>query len=139
MTSYATTDDVIALRGAMSADALERLNTILPICSAELRSIATKNGKDLNRMVFENEDVELMVKKGVVDASVNYYYSTENKEPIMTQFSQSAGGYTVSGTLANAGGAFYFPKQFLKDLGLKAQRVGTVEIFNNEFTERTDS
>lgn len=129
MISYATTDDVIAYKGSMSADALTRMPTILETCSAELRLIAKRQGKDLDAMIGADEDIALAVKKGVVDASVNYYNASESNEPIMTQFAQSAGGYSISGTLANAGNAFYFPKKFLKDVGLSIQKVGTIEVF----------
>lgn len=129
MTSYATIDDVIALRGAVSAEAATRLPKILEICSAELRLIAKNHGLNLDEMV-EDEDLAMAVKKGVCDASVNYYNATESNDPIMTQFSQSAGGYSISGTLANAGGAFYFPKKFLRDIGLAAQKVGVIEVFD---------
>ena len=130
MSSYATTDDVIALKGALPASTIERLPAILESCSAELRLVAKRNGKNLDEMISDDEDIALAVKKGVVDASMNYFYSSENKEPIMTQFSQAAGGYSFSGTLANAGGAFYFPKKFLRDIGLGTQRVGTIEVFD---------
>lgn len=129
MNNYATVDDVIAYRGALTPDAVERLGVILPACSAELRLVAKRMGKDLDVMV-EDEDVAILVKKGVVDASVNYYNSTESKDPIMSQFSQAAGGYSISGTLLNPGGSFYFPKKFLKDIGLSNQTVGTIEVFD---------
>ena len=130
MTSYATTDDVIAYKGAISADMMSRIGKILETCSAELRLIAKKQGKDLDQMIADDDDISVAVTKGVVDASVNYYYASENKEPIMSQFSQAAGGYSFSGTLANAGGAFYFPKKFLRDVGLYTQKVSTIEVFD---------
>ena len=130
MNSYATTDDVIAYKGAMSAETLERMEKILETCSAELRLLAKRQGKDLDQMIADDEDIAVVVTKGVVDSSVNYFYQSENKEPIMTQFSQAAGGYTVSGTYANPGGAFYFPKKFLKDIGLGNQHVGSIEVFD---------
>lgn len=130
MTSYATTNDVIAYRGPLTADAITRLNTILPACSAELRLVAKRQGKDLDEMIEADEDIALAVKKGVIDASANYYNSTQNNEPIMTQFSQAAGGYSISGTLGNPGGAFFFPKKFLKDIGLATQKIGCIEVFD---------
>lgn len=130
MISYATTTDVIAYRGPQSADTLERLTTILEACSAQLRLIAKNHGKNLDEMVNNDEDIALAVKKGVCDASVNYLNSTESNDPIMSQFSQSAGGYSISGTLTNVGGAFYFPKKFLKDIGLGSQYVGSIEVFD---------
>lgn len=136
MISYATTDDVIAYKGAISADMLARMPKILESCSAELRLIAKRQEKDLDQMIADDEDIAIAVTKGVVDSSVNYYYQSENREPIMTQFSQAAGGYSFSGTLANAGGAFYFPKKFLRDIGLFTQKVGTIEVFDYDFNDK---
>lgn len=135
MISYATTDDVIAYKGALPATAIERLPVILESCSAELRLIAKRLGKNLDEMIVD-EDIAIAVKKGVVDASLNYFYSSESKEPIMTQFSQAAGGYSFSGTLANAGGAFYFPKKFLRDIGLGTQKIGTIEVFDYAINDK---
>lgn len=136
MKSYATIDDVIAYRGPVSAGAMERLPLILESCSAELRLIATRQGKDLDEMIESNEDIGILVKKGVCDASANYFNSTENNDPIMSQFSQAAGGYSISGTLANPGGAFFFPKKFLRDIGLGSQQVGTIEVFDYDFCNK---
>lgn len=130
MNSYANTDDVIAFKGPQQAEVLERLENILPACSAELRLVAKRQGKNLDEMIENDDDVAYIVTKGVVDASMNYYYSSKNNEPIMSQFSQAAGGYSISGTLANPGGAFYFPKKFLKDIGLGCQKVGLIEVFD---------
>lgn len=133
MISYATVSDVIAYRGPLSADATSRLGVILETCSAELRLIAKRQSKDLDEIIDADEDIAIAVKKGVIDASVNYYNSTlDNGEPLMSQISQAAGGYSFSGTLANPGGAFYFPKKFLKDIGLGLQTVGKMEIFDYE-------
>lgn len=130
MKSYATTDDVIQYRGSLTPEQLERLPIILETCSAELRLIAKRSNKNLDSMIEADEDIAIAVKKGIIDASCNYYNASESNEPIMTQFSQSAGGYTVSGTISNPGGAFYFPKKFLKDIGLGNQLVSTIEVFN---------
>lgn len=130
MNSYANTDDVIAFKGPQTADAIARLNTILPACSAELRLIAKNQNKNLDNMIADDPDIELAVKKGIIDASMNYYYSSESKEPLMTQFSQAAGGYSISGTLTSPGGAFFFPKKFLKDIGLSCQKISTIEVFD---------
>ena len=138
MITYATTADVIAYKGSISADAIIQLGTILEACSAELRLVAKRQGKDLNKLIEDDEDVAIAVKKGVIDASINYYNANQNNDPLMSQFSQAAGGYSISGTLVNAGNAFYFPKRFLRDIGLATQKVGTMEIFDYEFAQRTD-
>lgn len=128
--SYATTTDVIALRGPQTTEALERLNTILPIVSAQFRVEAKGYGKDLDAMVRESEDLREVTKCLVVDASMNYYNSSASNEAPMTQFAESVGGYSVSGTFANVGGGLYSKKQWLKLLGVSRQKVGTIEPYD---------
>ena len=128
---YATTDDVIAFRGSLTAEELDRMPQILEACSSELRLVAKRQDKDLDALIEADDDVALAVKKGICDASVNYYNSTESQEPVMSQFSQAAGGYSFSGTLTNPGGGFYFPKKFLKDIGLNSQTVGIIEVYDS--------
>jgi hypothetical protein len=136
MNSYATTNDVIAYRGSLSPEEIGRMDVILETCSAELRAVARRCGKNLDEMLVDDEDLALMVKKGVVDASVNYLNSTVSRDPIMSQYSQAAGGYSISGTLVNPGGAFYFPKKFLKDIGLVVQKVSTIEVFDYDLCNK---
>ena len=54
--------------------------------------------------------------------------TSTNQEP-MTQFSQSAMGYTVSGTYLVAGGGLFIKKSELASLGLKRQRMGVLDIY----------
>lgn len=138
MTVYATIDDVIKYRGPQEAKTMDLLEAHLEGCSARLRMFAKKAGLDLDGLYEEDEDIALTVKIGVIDSVMNKLNSNSNNDPLMTQFSQAAGGYSVSGTLANVGGDYYFPKRFLKDLGLLRQTIGTIEVFDYEYAKRTD-
>ena len=57
--------------------------------------------------------------------------TSTNQEP-MTQFSQSAMGYTVSGTYLVAGGGLFIKKSELASLGLKRQRMGVLDIYGTQ-------
>jgi hypothetical protein len=46
----------------------------------------------------------------------------------MTQMSQSALGYSYSGTFLNPGGGLFIKKSELARLGLKKQRIGVVSL-----------
>lgn len=47
----------------------------------------------------------------------------------MTQMSQSAGGYSISGTYAASGARVSIWESEWKLLGLKGQRIGTIDFF----------
>lgn len=130
--NYATTADVIKYRpGLLDALTIEHIaEDIIPACSAALRIYAKQTGIDLDNLFEDDEDIRLLTSKAVVDASVNYLNATESNEPLMTQFTQSVGGYSVSGSYANVGQGFYFPKQVLRTLGIMRQKFSTVEVFD---------
>ena len=130
--NYATTSDVIKYRpGLLEALAVEHLvEDIIPTCSAALRVYAKQTGIDLDSLVEADEDIRLLTAKAVVDASINYMNATESNEPLMSQFTQSVGGYSVSGSYANIGQGFYFPKQALRTIGIMRQKVSAVEVFD---------
>lgn len=130
MNVYASTADVIKYRGPQEADTLERIKDILPACTAALRQYAKQAGIDLDKAVKEDDDISLLTRKAVVDSSFNYLNSLKNNDPLMTQFSQAAGGYSFSGTFANVGGGFYFPKSVLRTLGISRQRITTLEVWD---------
>lgn len=138
MKVYATTTDVIDLRGAQPTDILNRLDSILKKCSSNLRLYARQRGVDLDKLYDTDEDIQQIIIKGVVDSSYSYLNSTTSNLPAMSQFSESVGGYSISGTFVSVGGSFYFPKNFLKTLGLKNQRVGKIEVFNYGSDKRTE-
>ena len=50
----------------------------------------------------------------------------------MTQMSESALGYTVSGTYSNPGGGIFIKNAELKALGLLRQRYGMVDHFSTQ-------
>lgn len=137
MKVYAQINDVIKYRGPQTAQTLELLDAHLEGCSARLRLFATSRGVDLDDLYDNNEDIAIVVTERVVDSVMTKLTSNAGNEPLMSQFSQAAGGYSISGTLVNIGGDYYFPKRFLKDIGILKQNVGIIEVFDYESVKRT--
>ena len=54
--------------------------------------------------------------------------TSTNSEP-MIQSSESALGYSVSGTFLNPGGGLFIKKSELSRLGLKRQKIGVIELY----------
>lgn len=131
MTIYATTDDIISFGRSLTADELAVAEALLPIVSAQLRVEADKVGKDLDAMIAANEDLGLIAKSVTVDVTVRALNQSSNTEPAMSQVSQSAGGYSVSGTYLVPGGGIFIKRAELARLGLRRQKYGVMEIYGH--------
>ena len=126
MKSYATVQDVILLSGkSYTAEEQERIRAILPLVSDTLRAEAHKVGRDLDVMIAQDESLEGVAKLVAVDIVIRVMRQSLSGEPI-SQESQSALGYSWSGTYAVPGGgiASAIMKNDLKRLGLRRQRYG---------------
>lgn len=131
MSDFATVDDVIALKRALTAEEQERAAALIPIVCNSLRYEADKVGKDLDEMV-ENSDALASVAKSVtVDVVMRELMTSTNSEP-MTQFSESGLGYSVSGSYLVPGGGIFIKKAELKRLGLMRQRYGVIEFYGSQ-------
>lgn len=124
---YATVEDISKLWRPLSLEETERAEGLIPIVCARLRSEAKNVGKDLDSMIANDENLVYVAKQVTVDVVARALMTSTNSEP-MTQFSQSALGYTVSGTYLVAGGGLFIKKSELASLGLKRQRVGGIDF-----------
>lgn len=139
VTIYADTTDVISYRGPQPASVLEVLDAHLEGCSARLRLFARNSGVDLDELYTEDEDLQIVITERVVDSVISKIASNKGDDPLLSQFSQAAGGYSISGTFVNIGGDYYFPKAFLRDIGITRQKISTFEVFEYELPTRTDN
>ena len=131
MSDFATIQDIIDLWRTMTPQEQERAEKLLPIVSDSLREEAKKVGKDLDAMV-EGDSALLSVAKSVtVDVVARTLMTSTNSEP-MTQTSESALGYSVSGTYLVPGGGLFIKKSELARLGLRRQRYGVINFYGND-------
>ena len=70
-----------------------------------------------------------VVKSVVVDIVARTLMTSTEQEP-MTQFSQSALGYSVSGSYLVPGGGIFIKNAELKRLGFTKQRIGVIEFYD---------
>ena len=137
---YATVNDVKALWRDLTQDEAERANLLLPIISDELRLKAKAVGKDLDQMI-EREPLLASAAKEVTVSAVSRVIRQSTSGDVMSQESQSALGYTWSGTYAIPGGGIgnaIFPSD-LKRLGLKRQRYGVIEFYGQDTRDNSES
>ena len=126
--SYATVDDVTTLWRAMSADEQTRCEALLPVVSESLRQEARNVGRDLDEMIASEDVSEEVVKAVTVDVVARTLMTSTNQEP-MSQMSESALGYSVSGTFLVPGGGLFIKKAELARLGLRRQRYGVIDFY----------
>lgn len=129
-TSFASLGDVIAVSGvAYSISEQGRINTLLPLVSDSLRNEAFKVGKNLDEMAEGSPVYANTLKLVTCDIVIRAMRQTTTGDP-MSQESQSALGYTWSGTYAIPGGgvANAIMKNDLKRLGLRRQRLGVIDL-----------
>ncbi len=131
MSSFAAPSDVISLSGRdYTAEEQERITALLPLVSDVLRQEALKVGKDLDAMVLADESYAGVVKVVTVDVVVRALRQSVTDEPL-SQESQSALGYSWSGTYAIPGGgiAQSVMNNDLKRLGFKRQKYGVINLW----------
>lgn len=130
-TTYTTIDDVISLWRALTPDECSRTAAMIPAIEDQLRQYAFNRGKDLDQMVADGKILP-NVLKSIVVAVVGRTLMQSTSGEAMTQMSQSAGGYSVSGTYLNAGGGIYIKRSEYALLGLRGQRFTTIDLYGVE-------
>ncbi|CYX00470.1 phage Gp19/Gp15/Gp42 family protein [Streptococcus suis] len=131
MTPFATTSDLETLWRALKFDETERAKALLEVVSNSLRHEAQKVGKDLDEMIADSPVFASVVKSVTVDVVARTLMTSTDQEP-MTQFNESALGYSVSGSFLVPGGGLFIKDSELKRLGLKKQRFGARDIYGTD-------
>lgn len=128
--NLASVNDVNSLWKPLSHAEQEQVEALLPVVSDSLRQEAKRVGKDLDEMIVKGEILPNVVKSVVVDIISRYLdqLSSDNASTL-SQESQSALGYSWSGTYVNTGGGMSILKKDLKRLGLTRQRFGMVDLY----------
>ena len=131
MSSYATLQDVLSITGATYTESeQQRINTLLPLVSDLIRNEGAKVGKDIDYSVEADAAYSNVVKLVTVDVVTRVLRQSTTGEP-MAQESQSALGYSWSGTYAVPGGgvAMSLMENEKRTLGLKAQKYGSITLW----------
>lgn len=129
--AFATIDDIKNLFRALTNEETEKAEALLPVVSDSIRQEAIKVGRDIDAMIEDGKVLPNVVKSVTVDVVARALMTSTNSEP-MTQMSQSALGYSVSGTYLVPGGGLFIKKSELSRLGIKRQRYGAVDFYGND-------
>ena len=126
-TAFATVEDIQNLWRPLSSQEQSKAENLLPLVSDELRVLARGASKDLDELAADDSAYASVLKIVTVDVTVRVLRQSTEGEA-MTQESQSALGYSWSGTYAVAGGgiANSILRNDLKKLGLLNQQIGVM-------------
>ena len=134
MENYADIADIRAVGYSLSAAQEPAAQTLIAQGSAKLRIIARKFGRDIDTMIADEkigEDYALAVKSVIVQAVIRALDSVSSAAPAASSISQSGLGYSTTVSYANAGQSLYFLRAELRDLGLRTQQWGALEVYGN--------
>lgn len=123
--SVVSLEDLETLWRPLTEAERPRAEALLEVVYATLEAEASKVGCHLTSCN------NLIVKSVIVDVVARTLMTSTNQEP-MTQMSQSAGGYSTSGTFLVPGGGIFIKKSELARLGLRRQRGRMMDIYGTD-------
>lgn len=129
MADFATISDVNALWRPLTTAETTRAEALLPVVSDSLRFEAAKVGKDLDEMIASDPSLASVAKSVTVDVIARTLMTSTDSEP-MVQMSESALGYSVSGTYLVPGGGLFIKKGELARLGLRRQQRRVIDLWD---------
>jgi len=131
MADYATTTDLQTMWRPLTSEETSRASALIPIVCDSLRMEADKVGEDLDEMISQSPWLASVAKSVTVDVVARTLMTSTDQEPT-TQFSESALGYSVSGTYLVPGGGLFIKKSELARLGLRRQKLGVIDLCPSE-------
>lgn len=126
---YCSVDDVISLWRPLKNDERLRVKELIPVIENSLRVESDNVGKDLDKMANASEPYKSVLKSVIVDVVARTLMTATDQEP-MTQYSESALGYSFSGSFLVPGGGLFIKKSELSRLGLRRQRYGVIDFYD---------
>lgn len=124
---FATVEDMTILWRQMTEVEQRRAEALLVLVSDSLRDEGARVGKDVDLMAC-NPYYGSVLKSVTVDVVARTLMTSTDQEP-MTQFSQTAGPYSMSGTFLTPGGGLFIKRSELARLGLRRQKVGVMDPY----------
>lgn len=131
MSAYATVAELAAYWRPLTESEQDRANILLENVSSEIRVYAKRLGIDFDAQVSADADLNTVTKSVVMDTVARILNQSTTDEAV-SQYSQSAMGYSVSGTYLVPGGGSLVLNRDLKRLGLKRQRYGAMEVYKHD-------
>lgn len=120
-------EDIQILFRTLNDEEISKAESLIYVVSDRLREEAIQRGYDLDTMLENGDVLENVVKEVCVAVISRALLASTSTEP-MSQYTESALGYSISGTFANPGGGIYIKNSELYALGLLKQKIGGLPL-----------
>lgn len=127
--SYATIADVELYWRTLTEGEKTTATQMIADTSAKIRLRASARGKNFDEMLLANPDLAEVAKTVTVKCVINAMKVVEAVPA--TQFAESAGGYSISGTYYAPGGGLAISKKDWAELGLGSQTYGGLDVYGS--------
>lgn len=127
MSDYATVQDVINLKRALTNEEQTRAGYLIPVISNLIRAEAMRTGRDYDQMIEGMPVLADVAKSVVCDVVIRELNTPGNQLPVAS-YSEAAGGVSQSYSLPNSSGAIKLWPSDLKALGLRVQKIDALNL-----------
>lgn len=125
--AYLSIDELMTLWRPLKQDEIDRARALIDKVEANLKVEAKRANKNIDELVKDKDYLDLY-KSIVCDIVARNLMTSTDSEP-MIQSSESALGYSFSGTYLVPGGGLFIKKDELKRLGLRTQKYGVIDFY----------
>lgn len=125
---YVSIDDVIHLFRPLTKEEVDRVEHLIPVVESTIKAAAKRVGKAMDALL-DDADYVNVYRSVVVDVVARTLMTSTDQEP-MTQITESALGYSHSGTFLVPGGGLFIKRDELARLGLRNQRFGVMDFYD---------
>ncbi len=130
MSDYATVDDIIELKRALTAAEQERAEALIPLVSDIIRVAGISVGRDVDQMIENLPEYASVVKSVTVGVVLRELDTPAGQLPA-TQQTETTGSVSLSYSLPNASDTIRLWPSDLKMLGFRKQRFGVIEMWGS--------
>lgn len=124
---YITLAELAVLWHSMTTEEETKAQVLITSASSEIRLKAKKRGKDFDEMFNSDPDLQ-NVAKSVIAKVVGECMNKDSSQAPFSQFTESAGGYSLTGTYYSASLGTFFTRNDWKRLGLGSQLYGGLDV-----------
>lgn len=128
--AYLSIDELMTLWRPLKQDEMERARALIDKVEANLKVEAKRANKNIDELAKDKDYLDLY-KSIVCDVVARNLMTSTDQEP-MVQSSESALGYSFSGTYLVPGGGLFIKKDELKRLGLRTQKYGVIDFYGKD-------
>lgn len=129
MAAFATVAQYEGIYGAVPSADQEKITLLLTIASDKIRQAGLNVGKDVDGLVTDGKILSTVLQEVTCRIVKEFVSRIDDLSTMgMSQVTQSALGYSFTGTYSVPGGGLSVMKKDLSILGLRRQTMGVINL-----------